>query len=246
MQIDFPIALAAAVAGYLVGSISFTRILASWLAPGEIKEETAIRWGEGKGFVIQNVSATTLGQKRGSRYGCLTASLDILKATIPVLLFRWFYPDGPYDVICAAATMAGHNYPLFYRFKGGRGTSVLLGSLLVLDPLSIPVTIFFGYLIGLMLLKDVLLAHHAGWIVLLPVWFALTGQWELFLFALVVNVLRWSASGPEIRTYLEYRRSGELRSRAFHEAIEQTHIGYIHRFLRQRRWITYPYMNDGG
>lgn len=244
MTIEYSIALLAALLGYLIGSISFARVLGRWLAPGELQGTTAISWGEGKGFVAENVSATSIAQRRGPRFGCLTAILDILKATIPVLVFHLLYPDGPYDVIYAAAAMAGHNFPIYYRFKGGRGTSVLLGSLIVLNPLSIPVTIFLGYAIGLLILKDVLLAHHAGWIVLLPFWFALTGQWDLVFFALIMNVLRWSVSGPEIKQYRAYRRSGELKKREFHEAIEKTHMGYIHKYLRRWGWITYPYMRE--
>lgn len=245
MTIDFMVAVVAALGGYLIGSISFARVLGRWLAPGEITGKTAITWGEeGEGFVVDNVSATTIAQRRGPRYGCLTAILDILKATIPVLILSRLYPEQPYAVIYAVTVLLGHNFPLYYGFKGGRGTSVMLGSLLVLDPLSIPVTITLGYLIGLFIFKDVLLAHHAGWMVLLPFWFAATGQWDLVIYALCINILRWSVSVPEIKTYLTYRRTGELRTQAFHEAIEQTHMGYIHKQFRQRGWLKYPYMEE--
>ena len=110
--------------------------------------------------------------------------------------------------------------------------------------MSIPVTIFFGYLIGLYVFKDVLLAHHAGWIVLLPVWFAVTGQIELVVYGIVVNILRWAVSGPELRQWWSYRKAGVLRTEEFHDAIEETHMGYVHRFLRRRGWIRYEYMKD--
>ena len=239
---DASIALFAAGTGYLIGSISFARVLGRWLAPGERFRTTTIAWGDDRGFEVENVSATTIAKRRGPAYGCLTALLDILKATIPVLVFRMLYPQGSYHVICAAAVIAGHNLPIYYGFKGGRGTSTLMGSLLVLDPLSMPVTIFLGYVIGLFVFKDVLLAHHAGWILILPFWFALRGRWDLVIFSLIVNLLRWSVSLPEIRTYLAYRRSGEFKTREFHEAIEQTHIGFIHKLLRRRGWIKYDYM----
>jgi len=245
MSMNLTIAFIVAIAGYLIGSIAFTRVLGYWLAPGELKGgTTAISWGEEKGFVAENISATTLAQRRGPRFGCLAASLDILKAVIPVLLLRILYPDQLYAVVAATTILIGHNYPLYYRFKGGRGTSVVIGSLLVLAPLSLPVTIIAGNLIGLFVFKDVLLAHHAGWFLLLPVWFALTGRWDLFIYSLIVNIVRWSASIDEIKTYLAYRRSGELQTREFHEAIEKTHIGYFHRFLRRRGWLKYPYMEQ--
>ena len=57
------------------------------------------------------------------------------------------------------------------------------------------------------------------------------------------NVIRWSASTPELRVYWRYRQAGEFQTREFHDAIEQTHIGYVHRYLRRRGWIRYPYMD---
>jgi len=239
------LAIASAVGGYLIGSISSARIAASlWLADEEI-EGTDLTWGEDEeGFRTDNVSATTIGQKKGKRYGCLTGSFDILKAFVPVLILNLTYPDQPYDVIYGIAVTAGHNLPIFYGFKGGRGTSTILGALLAMSPLAIPVTIFLGYLIGLGIFKDVLLAHHAGWIVLLPFYFAVLGRWDLVIFAVAINILRWGVSGTELKEYWQLRKSGALKTREFHDAIEQTHIGYIHKWLRSRGWLTYPYMQQ--
>jgi glycerol-3-phosphate acyltransferase PlsY len=78
------IALLAAGTGYLIGSISFARVLGRWLAPGESFRTTTLAWGEDRRFEIENVSATTIAKRRGPAYGCLTALLDILKATIPI------------------------------------------------------------------------------------------------------------------------------------------------------------------
>ncbi len=196
----------------------------------------------GVGFTVENVSATSIETRSGERFGCLTALLDIAKAFVPVLALELAFPDDGYEVICAAAVTLGHVYPVFHRFKGGRGTSTLLGGLLVMDPLSIPVTIAAGYLIGLLAFKDLLLAHHAGWLVLLPVWFAAFGRWDLAAYALVVNVIRWSASVPELRMYWKLRKAGGFQTREFHDAIEQTHVGYIHRYLRRWGLVRYPYM----
>ena len=118
MSMNLTIAFIVAIAGYLIGSIAFTRVLGYWLAPGELKGgTTAISWGEEKGFVAENISATTLAQRRGPRFGCLAASLDILKAVIPVLLLRILYPDQLYAVVAATTILIGHNYPLYYRLR---------------------------------------------------------------------------------------------------------------------------------
>ncbi len=239
------VALAVAIGGYLLGSVSFARVVGRFVSPEVRLETSSVSWGDEDGFVARNVSATTLENASGRKAGCLAGILDILKATIPVLILGLVYPDDAYDVVAAGAIMAGHNLPVYHRFVGGRGTSTLVGALLVLDPLSMPVTILVGYLIGLYIFKDVLLAHHAGWIVLLPVWFAIRGEPELVVYGVVVNVLRWSVSGPELRQWWRYRKDGVMQSEEFHDAIESTHMGYIHKFLRRRRWIRYDYMKNG-
>ena len=240
---DLLTTIAVAIGGYLIGSISFARIVGGRTAPEDEFGIERLEWREGVGFTVENVSATSVETRSGERYGCLTALLDIAKAFVPTLALRLIAPDAAYDVVCAAAVTLGHVYPVFYRFKGGRGTSTILGGLLALAPLSIPVTIVAGYLIGLFVFKDVLLAHHAVWLLLLPVWFALLGRWDLVLYAVVVNIIRWSASLPELRAYWTYRRAGEFQTQAFHDAIEQTHIGYIHRYVRKWGLIRYPYMD---
>ena len=237
------LAVTAAVGGYLLGSISFARIVAARVAPDAELGIDGLTWGdEDRGFVTENVSATSVATRSGPVQGCLTGVFDILKAALPVLGLHLAYPDQPYDVIYGVAVTAGHNLPIYHGFKGGRGTSTILGSLLVLAPWSIPVTILLGCMIGLFVFRDVLLAHHAGWIVILPFWFAAWGRWDMVLYAVGINFFRWIVSGPELRDYFELRRSGELRTREFHEAIEQTHIGYIHKYLRKWGLIKYDYM----
>ena len=238
-------AIGVAVAGYLIGSISFARIVGGRVIPETDLSSTSLTWGEDEtGFVTDNVSATTIRHEAGTRWGCLTGVFDILKAAIPVAILHFAFPDEPYDVIYGIAVTAGHNLPLYYRFQGGRGTSTILGSLLILDPIAIPVTILLGYAIGLFIFKDVLLAHHAGWLLILPFWFAAWQRWDLVVFALGVNFFRWIVSVDEVRGYWQLRKSGELQTREFHEAIEQSHIGYIHKYVRKWGWLEYDYMKD--
>ena len=238
------ILITVAVGGYLIGSVSVARLIGGRTAPEDEFGIERLEWREGVGFTVENVSATSVETRSGERFGCLTALLDIAKAFVPTLVLRLAYPDAGYDIVCAATVTLGHVYPVFYRFKGGRGTSTILGGLLALAPLSIPITIVIGYVIGLLIFKDVLLAHHAAWLLLLPIWFAVLGQWDLVVYAVVVNIIRWSASIPELRAYWAYRQAGEFQTREFHDAIEQSHIGYIHRALRRRGWIRYVYMDE--
>lgn len=233
--------LAVAGAGYLIGSVSFTRVVGRLARPDLVLDTTPLSWREGMGISSDDVSGTTLEVSAGPRLGVLASTLDIAKAIIPVALLRRAAPQERYDLVCAVAVMIGHNRPVYHGFKGGRGTSVLLGTLLVVDPVAIPVTIVLGQAIGIYVVRDVLFAQHAGWLVVLPLWFAVRRDRSLVLFALAANAVRWAVSIDEVRQWWPLFRSGELRTREFHEAIEQTHLGYVHGWLRRRGLVRYDY-----
>jgi glycerol-3-phosphate acyltransferase PlsY len=238
-------ALAVAGIGYLVGSVSFTRVVGRIARPDVPLDSAPLSWRDGVGISSDDVSATTLEVKAGPRLGAIASVLDIAKAAVPVALLRRAAPDEPYHLVCAVAVMIGHNRPVFHRFQGGRGTSVLLGSLLVIDPLAIPVCIVLGQAVGIYVVRDVLFAQHMGWFIALPLWFAVRGDARLVWFALAVNVVRWAVSIDEIRQWWPLYRAGELRTREFHETIERTHLGYVHGWLRRHGLVSYPYMGAG-
>ena len=131
------ILITVAVGGYLIGSVSFARLIGGRTAPEDEFGIERLEWREGVGFTVENVSATSVETRSGERFGCLTALLDIAKAFVPTLVLRLAYPDAGYDIVCAATVTLGHVYPVFYRFKGGRGTSTILGGLLALSLIHI-------------------------------------------------------------------------------------------------------------
>ena len=114
------IALLAALVGYLLGAVSFTRMVGSFLLPGEDvgNAEIPIK-GSDKKFPFRSFGATSIRAKAGAKYGCLTSVLDMMKVTLPTLAFKTIYPEGDYFLVSAAAGVAGHNFPVYYRFKGG-------------------------------------------------------------------------------------------------------------------------------
>lgn len=233
---------AAAIGGYLIGSVSFSRIVAGRVDPElELGTTTFGGWREGAVFEVSNVSPMAVGAGAGARYGCLTAILDIAKAFVPVLIVRLIAPEASYHLVVGIAVVAGHNFPLYHGFRGGRGTSPILGALLATAPLAILATIVASQLIGLFLLRDPLLAHF-GWFFLLPVYFVAIGAGlALIGWSLGLVVLRWLPAGTELRQYLELRRQGEFRTEAFHDFIEQTHMGYWHKYARRYGLLRYEY-----
>lgn len=204
------LAVLAVLVGYLLGAISFARIIARRLSPDKELHAMAVPVPETQEhFVFRSVSATTIRLQYGPKYGCLTSVLDMLKALVPTALFRLAYPDAPYYWLVAAAAVIGHNWPIYYHFQGGRGQSPLIGGLIVIDPLGLAVTNLIGLAIGQFIIKRAL-AAGALWIPLLIPWMLWRGAAVGIAYALIVNVAFWIAMLPELREYWRLQRQGDL------------------------------------
>jgi glycerol-3-phosphate acyltransferase PlsY len=158
-------------------------------------------------FVSDAVSATAVRMHVGARYGCLTAILDMLKVTVPTLLFRLWQPDTPYFLVVAVFGLVGHDWPLFFRFKGGRGESPILGGLIVIDWVGAVVTNLVGWPIGI--LSGELLVLRWAWLLLLIPWFWVRTQDPAYLAYIVsINAIYWYAMRPELKQYFELHGKG--------------------------------------
>jgi len=201
-------AVIAGLIGYLFGSISSARLVTWRVAP-----ETNITRVEepipnsDQVFVETSVSATNVRVQVGTRYGCLTAILDMLKVALPTLVLRLLYPDQPYYLIAAAMGLLGHDYPLYYRFKGGRGESASYGGLLVIDPLGVVAVnigaVALGWLTG-----QLLVFRLSGLVLFIPwMWFTTHDPWHL-AYILFVNLIFWTSMRPELSQLFAYLKTG--------------------------------------
>lgn len=202
--------VAAVASGYLIGSISFARIVGRRVAPGDDLSSTPLELPGGATIEYGGVSATAIGARTGPKWGMVVGIGDMLKAFVPVLVARLIWPNDSYHLVLAVAVVAGHNYPVFHRFRGGRGQSPLYGGVLAVAPLAIPVTLVLGLGVGLFVLRDMFAAYVLGQWLLVP-WFMIWGATPEVAYAVAVNVLFAVATIPESRRYLAARRSGELK-----------------------------------
>lgn len=202
-------ALLAGVVGYLLGSISFARVIARLFAPGENVAGFQLEIPEAEETVeLGGVSGTAVAKKMGEQYGCLTAILDMLKVAIPVLIFKLSHPDQAYHLISAAMGLAGHNWPVYHRFKGGRGLSAIYGGLLVIDWLGVLVTSLVANVLGLVLLKSVFVVYTGGlWLMIPWLWFRTHDPAHL-AYIIAANALFLIANIPDMRAVLQARRQG--------------------------------------
>jgi glycerol-3-phosphate acyltransferase PlsY len=114
---------------YLLGSIPFGYLLVRFL-----RKEDVRAMGSG------NIGATNVARAGGTTLGLLTLALDALKGYLAVLLATHFAPNtnhGPSTLAIAAAVTAvvGHVFPVWLRFKGGKGIATALGVFIALAPL---------------------------------------------------------------------------------------------------------------
>ena len=112
--------LLALALGYLLGSIPFGLVLTRLAGKGDVRDI-----GSG------NIGATNVLRTGSKPLAAATLILDCLKATAAILLARQLWPAT--DNFAAAGALVGHLYPVWLRFKGGKGVATLLGVLIGLQ-----------------------------------------------------------------------------------------------------------------
>lgn len=117
-----------AVVGYLIGSLSFAVIVSRLFGLADPRS-----YGSG------NPGATNVLRSGSKKAAALTLLLDALKGFVPTLLVGHYAPDLGFEdttiAFVGVAAFLGHLYPVFFRFKGGKGVATALGVLLALEPL---------------------------------------------------------------------------------------------------------------
>ena len=217
-------ALPSGVLGYLIGSISSARIVSRLAAPQVdlSKTEFGLEGSEDK-VESSLVSATAISIHAGPRLGFVTVVLDMLKIALPTLLVRRAYADVPYYLLTAAAGMVGHMWPLYHRFKGGRGMSAVYGGMFAIDWIGVFATSVGGVLFGLFIVRDFLVAYMAGFWLLIPwLWFR-THDVAHLLYAVAVNVILLVGMIPEMKQDQTLRREGTGGDLS--EVMQQTAMG---------------------
>jgi glycerol-3-phosphate acyltransferase PlsY len=202
---------ASVIGGYLLGAVSFARIIGRIVIPDEDLRQLEVPIeGSERMFHATSISATTIRVKAGPKYGCLTSILDMVKAFAPTLALRLLFPGQPYYLFCAASAVAGHNFPVYYGFRGGRGISPIYGGLFVIDWLAIPAATVVGGVVTTLVVRFVPLMYLGVTLMLIPWFWFRYGDWPHMLYAGVVNVCFWTASIPELREFLHHRRQGDF------------------------------------
>ena len=175
---------------YLLGSLPFGLLL------GKAAGTDVRQAGSG------NIGATNVSRLVGKRLGALTLLLDAGKALLPMVAAGWLLAGQPgtdrWVALCGAAAFLGHLYPLYLKFRGGKGVATALGIFLYLEPLAallvillfIVVVYNWGY-VSLGSLSAALFMPGLVWL--------LSASGPHTLLALFVGVLIWLKHRDNIR-----------------------------------------------
>lgn len=183
--VHWPLVIFIFAIGYLSGSVPYGLLLGKMSGLGDIRNA-----GSG------NIGATNVLRLGGKKLGALTLILDALKGVVPVLLAKHIHMD--YGIVAALGAFIGHLFPVWLRFKGGKGVAVALGVTLALSWK-------IGIIVCLIWLATAMLSGYSSAAALMafgisPIVAAvITGDYQLMTFMLLVSIVVWARHHENIK-----------------------------------------------
>ncbi len=159
---------------YLMGSIPFGFILIKLFLKKDIREI-----GSG------NIGATNVLRTGNKSIGYLTLILDILKAITPVIYVKIFYQDFLY--IASLCAFLGHVFPIWLKFKGGKGVATYVGILFAIN-------IYFGIIFAITWFITFFISKFSSLSSLIgaasiPIYLLILTQFDQVIFFIIMFVL---------------------------------------------------------
>jgi glycerol-3-phosphate acyltransferase PlsY len=177
--------------GYLIGCFQTAFILGKLLLNVDIRQH-----GSG------NSGTTNALRVLGWKAGFLTFFGDFLKAILAVVLIRLLFDDALYTLYAGFGVVLGHNFPVFMKFKGGKGIAASAGALLAFDyriglisMLVMIVVVFFTRYVSLGSL------FLATWIPI-GIYIFYPQQWELLILGICFMILAFVRHQSNIKRLL--------------------------------------------
>ena len=162
------------IASYLMGSIPFGLILTKIFLKKDIRDV-----GSG------NIGATNVLRTGNKLIGYLTLVLDITKAIIPVIYVKINFPELIY--IASLCAFLGHVFPIWLKFKGGKGVATYIGILFSINILLGIVFISCWMIIFLLSRYSSLSSIIASSSV--PIYLLINGNIDIVIFFIIMFVL---------------------------------------------------------
>lgn len=198
------------IISYLLGSISFARLVVNLWTGRDVTEFEVAVDGTDEKYKALSIGGNTVSTRLGARGGLIVGLLDIFKIMLPMLAFKWIYPEQPaYVLIAAVAGLLGHIWLIYYRFHGGSAFSAILGGLLVIDWPAALILPIVGLLLGLLVFRNLVVATLSWiWLIIPWFWWRTDGDPAYMLYAIAVNIIFLLAMIPEVQLAMKYKKEG--------------------------------------
>ena len=162
------------IISYLMGSIPFGFILTKIFLKKDIREV-----GSG------NIGATNTLRAGNKLIGYLTLTLDIIKAIIPVIYTKIYFPDFLY--LASLCAFLGHVFPVWLKFKGGKGVATYVGILFSIN-------IYFGIIFTIVWIITFVISKFSSLSSLIasvsiPIYLLILTQFDQLIFFTIMFVL---------------------------------------------------------
>ncbi|MFD3258834.1 glycerol-3-phosphate 1-O-acyltransferase PlsY [Paenibacillus lentus] len=164
----------AVIFSYLLGSVSFSVVLAKSLKGIDIRQH-----GSG------NAGATNTLRVLGKGPAIMVLALDVVKGIAAVWLGRWLGGDFVWvPLLCGLAAIVGHNWPIYFRFRGGKGIATTIGVMASL--------FFFPALYaGIIAILSIVFTRYVSlgsllFVLLTPVFLMFSGQFGPYLWTSLI------------------------------------------------------------
>ena len=189
------------IISYLIGSIPTGLLLARAAGGGDIRKA-----GSG------NIGATNVTRLLGKKLGMITLLGDVLKAAIPMLAVYWYFAHTGMAIsaqevdlavsLCGGAAFLGHIFPVYLKFKGGKGVATALGVFIILEPVAVLISLFL--FIGIVYVSGFVSVGSLLVSALMTLWIWLLGGSPNHVFlAFFIAVFIWLKHMDNINRLLE-------------------------------------------
>lgn len=142
------LSVALIIFAYLFGSVNFAVLVTRIGYKIDIRE-----------LGDHNPGAANVFRSVSKKAGILVGILDGLKGFLPLIIAKWVGVPGVVLVLISAAAILGHDYPVFYHFKGGSGLSTTMGCAFFFVPIGTTLAFLFiipfGYFLTFMKKKRI-------------------------------------------------------------------------------------------
>jgi glycerol-3-phosphate acyltransferase PlsY len=189
--------------GFVLGSIPFSYIAARAARPSrkvDLRQQGS-----------RNVGATNVYILTGKKTGLAALLLDILKGLWPVLIAQYILRCPNWVIIGSGfLAIAGHNWPVFLRFRGGRGAATTIGVLIALFPWAALIVGFIMFLLWLWTRKVMLSLAWSAFALPLFAWYLPPNQYNMVYVigaCLILGFVEWRGYKTSNVEFREWKKS---------------------------------------